>query len=263
MVAMRAAKRTAGCVRCKRSKPVECFPPRSLSKDRLTLSERRSTVCWFCIEDEAWTLDAKKAKRRATWIDPVTGVVMRRCSKCREVKPLSTGFYTKGLACPGSRWPASGACKSCKDATDRAYRKRVPEKAQAWARAASRRRYKKMMGDSLLHAQYCEDMRLRHRLRAEAEGRQVRQVRPRVSQPTSSRVLPAAPLVALVDSIVDAREGTAGSICRDLGVSERTVREWRSPGATVRVGTAERILLNAGVDWSDCYPAEYAAHFLA
>jgi hypothetical protein len=70
-------------------------------------------------------------------------------------------------------------------------------------------------------------------------------------------------LVALVDSIINAREGAAGSICRDLGVNERTVHHWRSPGATVRVGTAERVLLNAGVDWSECYPAEYVAHFLA
>lgn len=266
------------CRRCRERKPVERFPAYALPRNRQLGSTRPAIVCWYCLETEAAALEVKKAKRRATWTDPATGVVVRRCAKCLEVKPLYSDYYIRGLPCPNSVHPATGPCKACHDEKTNAYRERVPEKVAAWQRESTRRHHKAIMADPVRKAQYREDERIRRHIAAEAEGRKVRRVRPRITQPTGPSYLPSEPLAALVTRRIDERvavahligerrvnRGETQQVCDDLGVTIRTYTGWRSGEyPQVRIGMAERVLLRAGVDWFSVYSYDdHAAQFLA
>ena len=67
---------------------------------------RREVLCWTCTEEVAWALEADRAKRRATWIDPATGIVVRRYnlteSKATGVKPervIGCHLFTEVAQC--------------------------------------------------------------------------------------------------------------------------------------------------------------------
>jgi hypothetical protein len=58
----------------------------------------------------------------AGWVKDANGNWLKPCSNCLELKPVETGFYTKGDRGPSIR-PAS-RCKSCDRARSRRYRQR-------------------------------------------------------------------------------------------------------------------------------------------
>lgn len=249
------------CRVCALEKPVEEFPQGR---------RNRTKQCWPCMEVEAWHLNTW----RATWIN-AEGVVVRRCSKCKIVKELATGFYRRARR-KGERNPPTGPCKECWEVQVDGYRAKNPERKKAWQRAAKKRHLERVMADPVARAKLREDERIARRLKAEAEGRSIRMVAPRVSQRTAPKHLPSAPLVALIERLIDARkqitrdlneptQGIIRDICNELGVSERNFRHWRDgTQLTTRIGTAERVLMNANVEWHEVYSYdEFARHFLA
>jgi hypothetical protein len=155
-----------------------------------------------------------------------------------------------------------------------AYQKRWREENPEKVKAAAKRRAQAVKADPQRHARDLERRRIEHALRAERNGTpQKKKLVNAKRVRTSPRFLPAAPLLNLVDRILDRRravdgllsdvEGaaTAESVCADLGISSRERRHWRTGQQTkVRVGTAERILLNADVDWYEVYSYDDYAH---
>ena len=227
---------------------------------------RATFICWPCTEERAWAAN----EYRATWINS-DGVVVRRCSRCREVKPLDTEhFYFKGKVCENSRHPATGPCKICHDAITAIWRAKHPEKVRAIWRQAGRRRYEKMKSDPVLHAQQREDERLARHLKAEQEGRRLRKVKPTIQQPSERRWLPSEPLVAWIETKIENERsfnrltgigddnrnaGPVGEVCAALKIGERDLRRWRA-GERVNLDVAERVLLNAGASWAEVWPPD-------
>jgi hypothetical protein len=254
----------------------------------------RSRLCESCTETEAWAMLARGYynRKRTRWVE--NGVMMRRCVCCPYRGPEAEGFYVCRRV---PRLEYNSRCKSCSVAQTRAYkrerrardpeyRERMTKLSRSWrqanaekARAASARWKLAIKKDPVEHARQLELARINYRLRRERLGLPVRPVgrrpQPARKHATAPGLLPAAPLAALIERIYEKRMAVAGlvedpaptrqAVCGDLGVSERNARVWRKdPEAVVQVGTAERVLLNAGVDWHEIYSFDdYAEHFLA
>lgn len=271
------------CWRCHTDKPRSEYPIGKSGK-------RISPVCMACIETEALERDAKKERRRATKVDPQTGRVIRRCPNCCEWKELKSGFYKTKKATRGSKYPKPAVCKVCADAKKRAWEQDNPERHKATRREAAKRyrtrhvdqrheldkqRWAKIKADPIKHAQILEDHRINRRIRKARRGQPTATQRPRVSQPTGPSYLPSRPLIKLITARIDHQlrlnklSGTEAegqgikAVCEALGTTDRTYRRWLAgEQISVRVGTAESILLRAGVEWHEIYP-DHAAQFLA
>lgn len=232
---------------------------------------------------------------------------MRRCGKCSEVKTLTRGFYVDARDERGRpvRWMYY--CKRCQiEGANRRYyesrkdpqqvaklRARNARLNREWrrrnpaaARAAVRRHHRKVQADPQKHAAHLESRRMARRLKREREGKPVRPLSAKqranlAMTKTASSYLPAGPLAALVDRIVDQRkavsevlgdrarasggDGVIAEVCAEFGVDERTYRGWRTGEyRQVRIGMAEKVLLRAGVEWFEIYSYDdHAATFLA
>lgn len=241
--------------------------------------KRRSSVCWGCLEAEAHKLHEFKLKKWTTWIDPKTGRVTRRCLICKETKDLEDDFYGKTKALPGSKHKSNRVCKSCFDERIRESNRKNIERVRKRRRASSKRyierhpdrvkarrkRYhEKVMADPEAHAKMLEYHRMNTRLRQERKGRSLGSIVPsktarKLKEP--KRRLPAPPLAAFVEQKIAERQDLASieEVCSDLGVEPRSFRAWRDGSRElVQIGVAERVLLNADVDWEDIYkPDEF------
>lgn len=247
-------------------------------------------VCWACVEDAAYAMDARGGAHwhRVTWVQD--GVVVRRCSDCGLVKKLASDFYVN--ARHGSHVEYQRYCVPCsiarvtecrrvrKESDGGALRAHLAERArerrQAPGRraieAATRNRYrKKVLADPVAHAKMLETNRISYRLRREREGLPVRPLS-RKKQPAQRQVealdkLPAGPLVAFVATrverereydrllgIPDRDGGALRRVCDDLGINERAWRRWRSgEQLSVKVPVAEKILLLAGGSFAEVW----------
>lgn len=271
------------CWRCHTDKPRSEY---SIGKS----GKRISPVCMTCIEAEAIERDARKDRRRATKVDQRTRRVIRRCAKCHEWKDLKRGYYKSQKAKPGSKYPKPVVCKVCADANKRAWEQAHSERHKATHREAAKRyrarhpgrrherdkkRWAAIKADPIKHAQVLEDHRINRRIRKARRGQATATQRPRVSQPTGPSYLPSRPLMKLITARIDHQlrlnklSGTEAegkgikAVCQSLGTTDRTYRRWLAGEQTsVRVGTAESILLKAGVEWHELYP-DHAAQFLA
>lgn len=263
--------------------------------------KRRAYMCWPCTEERAWAIHDRgylsMAQRRAT--REVDGVLMRRCSRCRIEKPLLADFYKARRDAPLLSL-YSYECKSCShrsaaettaakmatargDATRARRAKRGRElratpEGKAKHGAAQKRYAAKVKEDPRRHAEYLEMRRVAYRLRREREGRPVtRKYRNAARVEAVPNRVPVEPLLAFIDKTVERRsavvafvgearkgDGVLKEVCRDFGINDRTYRRWRAERGTVSVGIAERVLLNAEVEWHDVYSYDdHAAAFLA
>ena len=184
-----------------------------------------------------------------------------------------------------------GTCRDCLAARKKQYEAegRLTPKSLA-AKRESQRRYaarhldrrrkahrdymQRVKADPEKHARFLEARRIAYRLKAERAGRSLDSIRAPKSKTASGtwRYLPSMPLVALINGILERREAVADllcnaegagleGVCADLGVSSRNYRRWRDGSQpTVQIATAELMLLNAGVEWSDCYSYDDYAH---
>jgi hypothetical protein len=252
--------------------------------------------CEPCLEAIAHALNDKRILA-TTW--KAKGRWWRRCKQCGKDKRLASGFYrqtgTTGRVIRG------GICKVCHKANVRAAEEQrrkdpvqlaaIQAKQRAWTKQhersnpegvkAQRKRYwKKLKQEPARFIAQRETARINYRLRRERAGLPVRPPRSlpqgAIRQGSGPRRLPAAPLVALIDRLVDQRAAVevfgidryhsgVEAVCADLGVSSRTVRRWRlAEIVEVNVGVAERVLMNAGVEWYNVYSYDdHAAVFLA
>lgn len=249
--------------------PADCFPMGRSDK-------RHSSVCWYCTEEEAYAREALKAKRRATWPDPASGRLVRRCFTCHEVKDLERDFGSLRLKKhPEWHHGKDRRCKVCryrevrareKTPAGKARRRMLVRRYQARhpdrVKARAKRYWQKVKNNPVRHAQINEDARMRKRLRREREGKipVERKGSARLRQPKARSYLPVGPLLELVEGFIDRRrkEGSPETdSCRELRVDPRTVRAWRSGQyQSVRLGKADSIAVAAGTHISVVYPPE-------
>jgi hypothetical protein len=154
-------------------------------------------------------------------------------------------------------------------------RARDPERA----RANQRRYSERLKADPERYAAHRESARIAYRLRRERRGLPVK---PAGSLPKNviksspgPRRLSSAPLIAFIDGRIEQRNAVVrligeerkssalGDVCEELGIDPRALYRLRNESEQVSVGVAERVLVNAGVAWSDVYsyddhPALYA-----
>ena len=163
----------------------------------------------------------------------------------------------------------TGICTPCtRTAQRRYYRQNPPVIDRAKRRAANKRFRTKIKADPELRVRHRETERIGYRLRQEKKGRaldSLRVVSTAAKGKTAHGWLPSAPLVAFVEARVEHEREFAGvlnrtgvgcvgigSVCKELGIYERTFRRWRS-GERVRLTTAEGILLRAGAEWAEVW----------
>ena len=222
------------------------------------------------------------------------GVAMRVCQNCRKAKPHDVEHFSPLSDSPG----LARTCRKCRSKASLRARHRQMEREgdrlrarhakQARERrknnpevkareAAARKRWReKIKADPQRRAGLLETERMARRLAKEREGKGTGKAAKAMMSNTAPSYLPSAPLVALIDRIVDQR-AEAGrvlndpsgvgpeAVCEDLCVSSRTYRRWHmGEQPKVRVGTAEAVLMAAGVDWHEVYSYDDHAHiFLA
>jgi hypothetical protein len=289
------------CVRCHIVKSAQGFPPAGQPRhDRRHLARKNpgvARVCWHCIEVEAWMLHLTgwRPRIRVDYIDE-HGVEVRVCTFCRESKPHDAAHFaplkTHGLArtCRPCRAKVSDRARKrqmqregariraehAKQARDR--RKNNPEVKAA--EAAARKRWReKIKADPERRAALLETERMARRLAKERQGNGTGKPAKGKTIKTAPRYLPSAPLLALVDRLLDQEKavndvlgapepnglGAVRAVCERLGIPPRRVTSWRTgENERVRVGLAERVLLNAEVEWHEVYSYDDYAHiFLA
>jgi hypothetical protein len=273
------------CLRCWDPKPREAFP---LGPS----GQRTGRVCWACVEEAAYAMDARGGAHwhRVTWEQD--GVVVRRCTDCRIPKELVSNFYVSSRK--GGSVSYHRECVPCSIAkgterrrirkkTDGVYGAHLAELARESrkrpgrraAEAAVRKRYRaKVLADPVVHARMLETNRINYRLRREREGLSVRSSS-RKKQPAKkvtevATKLPAAPLAIFVDARVererecdrllgidDCNGGQLQRVCDDLGVNVRMWRRWRSgEQQNVKISVAEGILLRADVSFAEVWPPD-------
>jgi transposase-like protein len=247
------------CFHCLEKKPGRAFPWGDGKKGR-GVSRRRSAVCQACHDKEEAEREERAQARRATWEED--GVVVRRCARCKDVKPLAEGFYgeeryycktcdknwvtyRKGVMTEEARQRK----RELDTAASRRWRARNREKVRASQKAYRERRKQ----DPVRHAQALEVGRIGYRLRKEKrEGVHPDQVVPKSTQVRTqrnyktidSRALLAAIeayLAAYVDIAEDGTHVTVlseESLAKRLGLSERALYRWRK-GSEARVGVAQ------------------------
>lgn len=287
------------CIRCFEVKPMAAFGIGRTGKQVNRVCFECKETEAYEMDARRVNVKARVRRKRATWVDD-EGVTVRECCDCGDVKPLEQGFLISHRREDGSAQRCA-YCRKCqskrvtkrrrkREAADperaaavraveaqkaRERRARDPEKA----REAGRRRRAKVKADPQLVVRERENARIAHRLRREQAGLSTRQGPAKVSRRrTAPSYLPSAPLAALVERIIDERVavaevmgdraafgGETGEVCEMLGVNPRTYTGWRSGEyASVRIGMAERVLMNAGVEWYEVYSYDdHAAQFLA
>ena len=124
----------------------------------------------------------------------------------------------------------------------------------------SKRRYKRrVQADPKRREAYNENQRMAYRLRRERKGLPVKDPGPIPGH--AGPEIPLGPLFAAVEALRERLgiriEGSGDEyvmFCERLGVSDRTLREWRQDKRNmVRLSTADQILTGVGWNWFDVY----------
>lgn len=213
---------------------------------------------------------------RTTFRDPDTGRWTRVCCDCKETKDLELDFY-KARRDPtgrGSDW--NYQCKPCKvvqlrelnkrrrDDPDRGpelramyarlareWRARYPERA-----LANRKRYvERLRKDPQRYTRSLENRRIEYRLRAEREGRTVRNAKAAMIKENVPE-LPAKPLAEFLLEMAASRD-SIDQLAEELGFTPRSLFAWKTgERQRVRLDLADQILTNAGLMWWEVWSEE-------
>ena len=248
------------CARCRERRPTRDFwfpeeiaasldvkvpalKPHQVAKRR-GLARRRSAVCIGCWREAERVRVETRLRQRATWVED--GVTVRRCGRCRVVKPLDAEhYYTQGKG--GFRH----RCADC----DREQRR---EQHAAIMRNPARR--------SHLRRVRRENQRMNRRLKAMRAGRPMPALAraPKRADERRPRVL-ALPLAFAVERHVERRQATPGyqdrevaeaqeRIVEALGITARTLRAWLAGERLLaQQDEADRILIELGLNWWDVW----------
>jgi hypothetical protein len=281
------------CIRCQAVKSADGFPPEGRerrTRPRKTGRTGMSRVCWLCVEERAYAIEARGFQSRGrTWTDE-QGKRWRRCGDCgRKLRLIGRNFHVAHKREGRKRLQYARECRRCRKvrntngrrvrARDPKWRKRVadhqrqrlnsdPELRQKAREAAKRWKDKLKATDPEGYARQLELTRINYRLKREREGKRVR---PSASLPkkakrvTSVKWAPVEPLVAVLEGVVQQRrkvareltgdfsEATINALCRELRLPDRTWRLWREGGGTTRVGHAEELLLKLDIAFEAVY----------
>lgn len=289
---LRRLNKPRPCLRCHVAKTRDAFPPSATHRRRdERTAPRRSTVCWTCVETQAWAHYHRVVLTRMTWVDPKSGQRVRRCPECEKVKSLRNSFHImrrkgtideRGHRLLKHRYQR--LCKLChlrlsreyqqqakadavkrehKRKLHRAASKRWRERNLAKAQASARRYRQQVRNDPERWRQHLEEQRINYRMKRAAEGAPVKPV-PQAPPGTLAKV-PVAPLLVLIEQRVAQRqevESLVGDlrgpwltdVCEELGIEARRLNAWRRGlYEQVTVVVAERVLLGLDVDWHEVY----------
>lgn len=153
-------------------------------------------------------------------------------------------------------------------ASNRKYQRRMRKQNPAVVREQSQAYYERIRKDPAKWAAHLERQRLNYRLRRERLGLPVTRRAPGQQAHTSGvgPEIPGEPLFRFVVAHVDRRlqqmvwENELEAV-EKLGVSDKTLREWRRRRRkVVRAETADRLFTNMGVSWWDVYPKPANGH---
>lgn len=261
------------CMHCHEVKPPDAF-------DFGPGGRRRKGVCRECEAREAAEREQRQAERRTTWKDPRTGRMVRRCSGCREVKPLATAFGWLNRAHTQRQWICR-QCVSKRQTERRRARVKDPELAEAirarerfykrrWkARnperhlAGVRRRIERRKLDPEQTARRQEADRMRYRLRAERNGTDPAEMKRArgATMTVEGEMMPTLPALPLAEAIGRALrrrpDSTVETVCGEIGIPARTYTAWRAgERQSVQFDVADRVLTRLGLLWFDAYDAD-------
>lgn len=257
---------TLFCRRCKTRKPRQQFA---------SGAKRQSHICAKCLRQEA---------RKG-----------RRCTSCGLVKVLDE-FPLTGTKRGTGRAYRNRECNVCRGAYKAEHHQRGNRNAKVMAKrkasqkrwrtnnreraAAAARRYRaRRKADPRRHAEHLEHRRIAYALKREREGKPVRWHTSKAAKAPSRspKRVPTAPMVAFIDGLIERRRAVenliaenrgamnsvVADVCRDLGITDRTLRRWRKE-SNLSVALAEKVLLAAEVDWHEVYSYDdHRAAFLA
>lgn len=251
--------RPRACLRCHETKPADAF-------DRGPSGRRHLGVCRACLAAEADAKRLRRERRQATW-KTADGYV-RRCYRCRQIKPIPDGFYRihahiNGLsayayecrACQIERVVRRDReirrdpeCAAARRASKARQQRQWRERNQQRSRDIQRAYRQRVMADPARRQQFLEAQRIAYRLRQERNGHGL----PVIEGAASSWVyLPLAPVyerIVLPRLAVHLR-GAIGAIARD-----QTQRLHRLPDMTDRAALQEAIDIAASLGFPSVGP---------
>lgn len=150
-------------------------------------------------------------------------------------------------------------CEKCKKASDERRRQANARRArEAYAadpqkfvrRAMESSRRRKL--DPAYRAEEAEKRRLSYRLRQQARGKQVRQIRSRVAMPEAVKAwLPGRPLAQAIDRLAEGVD--LRTVCELAGIEERSVTAWRRGERNVEMDMADTVLTRLDLLWWDVW----------
>lgn len=156
--------------------------------------------------------------------EPVRALRMRLCAECKEK-----------------------SVERKRQASARNARERYAADPQKFVRRATESARRRKL-DPAYRAEYAEKRRLRYRLRQQAKGRQIRQVRPRGAPPQAIKAwLPGRPLAQVIDGL--AEDVGLCTVCEVAGIEERSVTAWRRGERSVSMEVADTVLTRLDLLW--------------
>lgn len=213
--------------------------------------------------------------RYTTFKSPWTSRWVRVCSHCHLPRDLGRTFYICRRKLKGNLTDYDSVCKKCRIKSiqkiaaarvatpegraeqqaewarhRKAWRKRHPERS----RAQIRRYRERLRKDPVRHAASLEIARINYRLKAEREGRGAIRAIASVRGADDLPRVPVQPLLAVLSDIADDGEDSWTDLSESIGVSDRSMRRWKTGEVTdVSFDTADRILTALGLLWFDVW----------
>lgn len=275
------------CVTCGQVKPWSAFDSKWSKRCKTCKHQVISQPCRICGEPTGMGARYKARRlcgrpecqsewhsvlRKATLVkqqQKIAARKTRRCPNCDRRKPLTAEFWSPGPVRKDNLPSWDSYCKSCRAALMRDRHRRNPElREKRIARQARHReevRARRAI-DPIFDEQVRQKIReYDRRSRARRAEREIAANKPHYA---GGPEIPAFPLAAFIDREATREQRqlnghapdmdeTLESVCRNLGVDSRRVREWRKqPNAAVRLDVADRVITNAGRLWFDIYDEE-------
>lgn len=243
---------------------------------------RRLGRCRDCVARDAAESEQRAAERRATWLDPESGRMVRRCGRCREVQPLDEQHFAwANREHTEFQWWCRPCATEARASSHRARMAEDPEYAARWreqqarlkrawneanrerSREIQRRNRARVKRDPQRLRSRRERDRMRYRMRAERQGQDVTTMRraagtSRTVEREKGGHLPSAPLAKVIEArIARASGATMEEVCGNLGIHARMFTAWRSGERTsVQADVADRVIQNLGLLWFDLVDEE-------
>jgi hypothetical protein len=200
--------------------------------------------------------------------------VSKICPACGVRKPLTSDHWSPATYHKdGSVRKWDGYCRSCKRAEVRdRYHSDKNVRAKALARAAKQRaaEWERRRSDPEYDALIRERRRQRSAKRRAEAAMRPRLIRLPGVDAKMPRV-PVGPLIAAIDAYVNAHapqfagqvaktDDTHATLCERIGVSDRTIRAWRSGGRThANLDSADRLMIELDLLWWEVFDERWPA----